>query len=120
MLNQRPFKRSDRISEEVRVAISEVLLKNISITTNGLITITNVDMSRDLRYAKVYFSHIDTGFSSENLEKILNQNKSKIRYHLGSLIDVQYVPRVNFFFDKNYEKSTKIENILNNINKKNR
>ena len=100
MFNQRPFKRSDRLSEEVRLAISEVLLKNISVSKKGLITITNVDMSRDLRYAKVYFSHIDTDFSSEELEKKLNQNKSKIRYHLGSLIDTQYVPRINFSFDK--------------------
>ena len=117
MFNQRPFKRSDRVSEEVRIAISEVLLKNISLLNSGLITITNVDVSRDLRYARVYFSHIDTGLTSKELEKKLNQNKGKIRYHLGNLIDVQYVPRINFLFDKEYEKSTKIENILNKINK---
>ena len=118
MFNQRPFKRSDRLSEEVRLAVSEVLLKNINISSKGLITITNVDMSSDLRYARIYFSHIDTEFNSEEIEKKLNQNRSKIRYYIGNLIDVQYVPRINFAFDKKYEKSTRIETILSDINKK--
>ena len=74
-------------------------------------------MSRDLRYAKVYFSHIDTEFSSEELEKKLNQNKSKIRYHVGNLVNAQYVPLITFMFDKKYEKSARIENILNKIKK---
>ena len=117
MFVQRPFKRSDRLSEEVRLAVSEVLLKNICIVKKGLITVTNVNMSRDLRYAKVYFSHIDTEFSSEELERKLNQNKSKIRYHVGNLINAQYVPLINFMFDKKYEKSARIENILNKIKK---
>ena len=90
----------------------------MNLSKKGLITITNVDMSRDLRYAKVYFSHIDTGFTSEELEKTLNQNKSKIRYYIGNLVNTQYVPQINFSFDKKYEKSARIEIILNKINKK--
>ena len=120
MFNQRPFKRSDRVSDEVRLAVSEVLLKNISILKDGLITITRVDMSKDLRYAKVFFSHINTGVSSEDLEKKLNYSKSKIRYYVGNLLETQYVPRINFEFDKKYEKSARIESLLNKVNKKNK
>ncbi len=117
MFNQRPFKRSDRVSDEVRLAISEVLLKNISIIKDGLITITKVDMSKDLRYAKVLFSHIGTGVSSKELEKQLNYSKSKIRYYIGNLLETQYVPQINFEFDKKYEKSARIESLLSKIKK---
>mgnify|MGYP003956785653 FL=1 len=117
MFNNRPFKRSDRVSDKIRLAISEILLKNISISNSGLITITKVDVSKDLRYAKIFFSHINTGFTSEDLEKKLNQNKSKIRYHMGNSLAAQYVPQINFKFDKRYDKSNRIENLLNKVNK---
>ena len=118
MFNQRPFKRSDRVSDKVRLAISEILLKNISISNSGLITVTKVSMSKDLRYAKIFFSHIDTEFSSEELEKKLNQNKSKIRYYMGNKLETQYVPNISFEFDKRHAKSNRIDNLLKKVNKK--
>ena len=118
MFNQRPFKRSDRLSDEVKSVIANILLKDIYISKNGLITITKVDMSRDLRYAKIFFSHIDTEFTSEELEKKLNQNKNKIRYHMGNNLKTQYVPQINFKFDERYAKSARIEKLLNKVNKK--
>ena len=120
MFNEQPFKRSDRVSDKVKLVISEILLKKISISNNGLITITKVDMSKDLRYAKIFFSHIHTGFTSENLEKKLNLNKSKIRYYMGNNLDSQYVPIIIFKFDKRYAKSNRIENLLNKVNKSNK
>ena len=120
MFNERPFKRSDRVSDKVKLIISEILLKNISISNNGLITITKVDMSKDLRYAKIFFSHIYTGFTSEDLEKKLNLNKSKIRYYMGNNLDSQYVPKIIFKLDKRYAKSNRIENLLNKVNKSNK
>ena len=117
MFDQRPFKRTDRVSDKVRLAVSEVLLKNISLSNTGLITVTRVDISKDLRYARIYFSHIDTGFSSIDLEKKLNQNKSKIRYHLGLILQAQFVPQLVFRFDERYAKSAKIEDLLNKIKK---
>ena len=118
MFDQRPFKRSDRVADKVKIAISEILLKNISITNNGLITITKVNMSRDLRYAKIFFSHIGTGLKSEELEKLINSNKSKIRYHMGNNLETQYVPQINFEFDKKYAKTKRIEELLGKVNKK--
>ena len=113
---QRPFNRTDRVSDKVRLAISAVLLKN-PILNIGLITITRVSMSKDLRYAKVFFSHIGTELSSTELEKKLNEHKSKIRYHLGHNLEAQYVPQINFQFDKRYAKSARIEDLLSKVKK---
>ncbi len=117
MFDQRPFKRTDRVSDKVRLAISEVLLKDIVVIDTGLITITRVVVSKDLRYAKVFFSHIQTKLNSSELEAKLNQNKSRIRYYMGNKLEAQYVPQINFIFDRKYEKSTKIDNLLNKIKK---
>ena len=120
MFNQRPFKRSDRVADQVRLAISDILLKNISISNNGLITITKVNMSRDLRYARIFFSHIGTELTTEELEKKLNLNKNQIRYYMGNILETQYVPQINFKFDERYAKSNKIEQLLNKVNKQNK
>lgn len=111
---QRPFNRTDRVSDKVRHSISEVILKN-PILSKGLITITKVTMSKDLRYAKVFFSHIDTDLENSDLEKKLNQNKSKIKYLMGLNLGAQYVPKINFYFDEKYAKSARIENLLNKV-----
>ena len=96
MFNQRPFKRSERIGDKIKIIISDILLKNINIINKGLITITKVDISRDLRYAKIFFSHIDTNHSSEELQIILNENKNKIKFYLGNNLDNKYVPEIEF------------------------
>ena len=118
MFDQRPFKRTDRVADKVRLAVSEVLLKNISISGSGLITVTRVNMSKDLRYARVFFSHIESKLSSAELEKKMNQSKSKIRYYLGQGLNAQYVPNITFEFDKKYAKSARIEDLLNKVKKK--
>ena len=118
MFDHRPFKRTDRVADKVRLAISEVLLKNVLIVDSGFITITNVSMSKDLRYAKVFFSHIETGLSSLDLEKKLNRNKSKIKYYMGSKLEAQFVPNINFAFDEKYAKSARIEDLLSQVKKK--
>ena len=118
MFNQRPFKRSDRVADKVKLTISEILLKNISISNSGLITITKVNMSRDLRYAKIFFSHIDTELTTEELEKKLNLNKNRISYYMGYNLETQYVPQINFKFDQRYAKSNRIEDLLNKVKKK--
>ena len=117
MFNQRPFKRSDRVADKVKLTISEILLKNILISSSGLITITKVDMSRDLRYAKIFFSHIGTELTTEELEKKLNLNKNQIRYYMGNNLETQYVPQINFKFDQKYAKSNRIEDLLNKVKK---
>ena len=77
-------------------------------------------MSRDLRYAKIFFSHINTGLTTEELEKKLNLNKNQIRYYMGNNLETQYVPRINFKFDERSAKSNRIEKLLNKVNKKNK
>ena len=74
-------------------------------------------MSKDLRYARVFFSHIESKFSSDQIERKLNQNKSKIRYYVGQGLDAQYVPNIAFEFDKKYAKSARIEDLLNKVKK---
>ena len=72
-------------------------------------------MSKYLRYAKLFFSHIDTGLKDSELEKKLNQNKSKIKYLMGLDLGTQFVPHINFYFDEKYAKSARIENLLNKV-----
>ena len=81
MINkERPYSRPDRVADSIKSILGEIFINKLFIEQNGIITITNVSVSRDLRYAKVFFSHIDTVLENSELEKKLNQNKSKIKY----------------------------------------
>ena len=50
---KRPYKRNDRLSKEIKIILSDFILKDFNLAGSGIITISKVDISRDLRSAKV-------------------------------------------------------------------
>ena len=108
------FKRSDRVSQEIRDIISLIISSKIIIEGSGLVTITKVKASDNLRFAKIYLSFINNTVESNELVKLMNYNIKEYRYHLGKSIEMQYVPQIKFYHDSSFEA---LENIVSLINK---
>ena len=108
------FKRSDRVSQEIRDIISLIISSKVIIEGSGLVTITKVKASDNLRFAKIYLSFINNTVESNELIKLMNYNIKEYRYHLGKSIEMQYVPQIKFYHDSSFEA---LENISALINK---
>lgn len=109
--------RMNKINEELKKEISNVIsveLKNPHLT--GLITVTKVDTSPDLKIAHVYVSMIAAKSKKENLA-ILKRASGFVRSCLARKVNLRTTPEIVFVFDESLEYGAKIDSILKDITK---
>ena len=107
--------RIERINEDILRVFSSLLREIKDPRVNqGIISVTSVETSGDLRYAKVYLSVY--GLSSENeFLKGLKSASGFLRYELGQILSLRYTPELVFELDKSIEHGAKINTILNDL-----
>lgn len=109
--------RLGRVNEEIMKAISHTItyeLKNPDVT--GMISVTRVTTTPDLKYAKVYVSLLN----SKNNEKTMNGLKESagfIRSQVAKIVNLRITPELVFEYDDSIEHGEKIDNILKQISK---
>ena len=81
-------------------------------------TITNVKVSRDLRYAKVFVSYYSDDGVFFDILKELDKNKKYLRLHLGHQLPTKYVPELTFHLDDTLDYAFKINNLIKKTKKK--
>ena len=103
-----------RVGEELRHLISNVLLRETfydQIIENNNITITEVNLSPDLKNAKVYIMPLGGENKLEVLDS-LNKSNGRIKKLISSNINLRQIPRLDFRIDETFEYAKNIENIL--------
>ena len=112
-MNNFQFKRSDRVSQEIKDIISNVLSNKVTLPDSGLITITKVKTSDNLRFSRIYLSFIGNTLSAEELISSINKNLNEYRYNLGKSLQIKYVPQIKFYHDDSLEQIEHIATIIN-------
>ena len=109
--------RLNRINEELRKEISNIIsfeLKNPDAT--GLISVTKVKITPDLKYAKVYVSMLNSKSKEKTLEA-LKKSAGYIRSGIAKKINLRITPELVFEEDDSMEYGMKIDSILKDLNK---
>jgi len=107
--------RIERINQLIREKVAEILLRDIFIK-GALITVQEVDTSKDLNHAKIKVS-VMPFFESVKVMKILEKQAPIIQAKLNSAVRMKFVPRIKFIIDRSEEKAGKVEEILKSIKK---
>lgn len=109
--------KTERLANLLVKEISEIIMTEIKDEDIKFVTITHIDLSSDLSYAKVYF----TTLIDDKKEKCiydLNGAKGFIRNELiKRKIEMRKIPELNFIFDESIEYGNKIEKIIQEIHK---
>lgn len=113
----RQFKRADRLGEQLRRDISEVVDNEYRTTAPGLITFTHVRLTGDLRYATIYYSVLGDEHKRTQVLEFLERTKKHIRSAVGTHLHMRRIPEFAFKFDPSIEEGIKIERLLNEINR---
>ena len=103
-----------QINELIRHELSDLLVKEVELPQNCLATITEVDTSKDLRHAKVWFSVIPVAYTKKVLDK-LNSNAGHLQFLLNKKLSLKPLPRIKFFIDETEKKASDIEAVLDRI-----
>ena len=104
----------ERINSEIVKNISEILANETRDKLMQTITITAADTSKDLSFAKIYFTSMEN-LSKEQLEKEMNEASDFVRKKLAEKMDLRQTPKLKFIFDESIEYGNKIEKIIEEI-----
>ena len=107
--------RIDRISEEVRTAVDNAIRGLNDPRVAGTYSVTRADVTRDLRYAKIYVSVLEEDKAGDLL-KALKSAAGYLRRELGRQVDLRYTPELLFELDRNIAYGAHISDILSHLN----
>ncbi len=113
------FDRIDRISEEVKRECAAVLRELKDPRIPEFISVTKVDVSRDLKYAKVYVSVFGKEYDSAEVLKGLKQSAGFVRREIGRRVQLRYTPEFSFVIDEGLKQGAHINDIIAEISRKN-
>lgn len=102
-------RRSEKVQVELRREISRILQEDLKDPRIGFITVTRIDLTGDLRHAKVYFSILGDEAKQESSVEGIESAKGYIRKLIGDRLKLKYVPELSFKLDKSEEYSIELE-----------
>lgn len=107
-----PYKRADRVGDLIRRELGRLLLREVKDPRLREVTITSVEMSADLRHARVRF----TGpAGAGEAEKGLRSAAGFLRGELGRALRLRYAPELTFEVDESVERSLHVAALLRQI-----
>lgn len=106
--------RMQRINKQIQREVSLLLELRIKNETAKKAIITDVDCSRDLEHAKVYFTTVDRS-EREEVGKALGTVAGALRSQLGKLLTIRQIPSLSFFFDTSEEYGRSIDVLLDSL-----
>ena len=114
-----PFTRSDRVGVLIQKVLSEILKKDIGDPRLKTATITEVEVSLDLKRAKVYFA--TSGGKQKKKAAIdgFNSAFGFIKRTLAQELDLKYMPDLKFFYDESLDYGSHIDELIKSTKSKN-
>ena len=111
-------KRINRISEEVRKVVSELIYNGLKDPrVSPMTTVTKVEVTRDLRFAKIYVSVLGNDEEKKDTLLVLESAKGFIRKEIGNRIDLRYVPEPIINLDESIEQGIYMSKLIDKVNK---
>jgi ribosome-binding factor A len=109
--------RQDKVSEAIKQEISNIIQTELKDPRIGFITVTSVEITHDLRYAKVFFSVLGKEEEHEKTKEALDSALGFIRRLIAQRIRLRFAPEISFREDRSAEYSIEIQEALDEIKK---
>ncbi|MCS7163763.1 MAG: 30S ribosome-binding factor RbfA [Thermodesulfovibrio sp.] len=109
-----PYKRSQRLRVLLREEVADIILHKIKDPRLGFITVTDVELSDDLRVAKVFVSVLKAEEKQITLQ-ILNDAKGYVRSEIAKRLRIKIIPTFEFLFDDSIDRGFRIDQLLREI-----
>jgi ribosome-binding factor A len=112
-------RRSERLEDQIRADISDLLQREITdprlTTTSVMVSITDVDLTEDLRYARVYVSILGSDEQTRDAFAAIRHAAGFIRHELAQRLGLRFVPEVSFQLDPSVARGVRVLELINQI-----
>lgn len=111
-----PYKRSQRLGALFREEIADIVMRRVKDPRLGFVTITDVELTEDLKIAHVYVTILGEADREATLS-ILNAARGLIRGELSKRVRVKFIPTLDFRVDRAVERGRRVDELLKEIEK---
>lgn len=108
-------KRAIRVGELLKEEISQIVLREMKDPRIGFVSVTDVEVSGDLRHAKVFISVYGSDKEKEETLKGLQQAQGFVRKLVGERIKIHHTPEIIFRYDDSIENGVHISKIIKDL-----
>jgi ribosome-binding factor A len=107
--------RPDRVGEQIRQDVSDLLAHHVHDPGVGFVTLTRVTVSPDLQLARIYYTQLGDDRARRDTVRALQRVIPFLRRQLGSRLRLRRVPELEFRFDESVEHQDRIERVLRDL-----
>jgi len=98
--------------------VRNLLEQDCAANLKAMVTFTDVEVTDDIRYAKIFYSVLGDESDKQDTSVYLNKIRKQVQFQLGRLLNIKVIPEITFEFDPSLECGMRIEQLLNEISKK--
>ena len=110
------FSRTQRVSQQLQKELALILQREVRDSRIGMVTISDVEVSRDLAYAKVFVTFLCVGEQTpEDSLAALKEHEVQIRMMLGKRIRLRLTPEVRFTYDNTLVEGMRMSNLVSDV-----
>lgn len=104
--------RTARVARQIQQELSQIIEEQLKDPRVGMVTLTSVQMTPDLRLARIYFSRLGAAEEREEAKAALEHAAGFLRRELGQRLRLRYLPELRFYFDDSLERYDRISELL--------
>lgn len=121
----REYKRSQRVGDHIQKELATIIQMPVRDAGLGLVTISAVDLSTDLAYAKIFVTCLGMEHAENDEQALsddragvlamLNDNAAQFRHQLSKILTTRTVPKLQFMFDESLEQANRLTSLIDSL-----
>ncbi|HCI81528.1 MAG TPA: 30S ribosome-binding factor RbfA [Ktedonobacter sp.] len=109
--------RQEKLGEQIAEDISDLIRTRVKDPRIGFVSVTRVEVSGDLRHAKVYVSVMGSPEERKETMQGLNKATGFLRHELASRLTLRYMPEITFKLDNSIEEGSRVLELINKVSR---
>lgn len=114
-MSKATYKRADRVADQIRMEVADILMRKIKDPRVHDVTVTDVELTGDLRIAYVFVTTMETGDAEREIFAGLSKASGFVRAELGRRLSLRYLPDVIFKRDVSGPRGDRIMQLLEGL-----
>lgn len=114
-MSKATYKRADRVADQIKIEVADILMRKVKDPRVRNVTVTDVDLTGDLRTAHVFVTTMEEGEAERNILSGLSKASGFVRAELGRRLSLRYLPDVVFKKDVSGPRGDRIMQLLEGL-----
>lgn len=114
-MSKTTYKRADRVADQIRMEVADILMRKIKDPRVHNVTVTDVELTADLRIAHIFVTTMETGEAERDVFTGLSKASGFVRSELGRRLSLRYLPDVIFKKDVSGPRGDRVMQLLEGL-----